>query len=76
MSVLSAYDLSMSFIERKLFDSITFTVEEKDKIGFIGANGSGKTTLLEKLLPQLIKKGLRVSVFNRTTFTGYRHSYC
>ena len=26
MSVLSAYDLSMSFIERKLFDSITFTL--------------------------------------------------
>ena len=53
MSVLSAYDLSMSFIERKLFDSITFTVEEKDKIGFIGANGSGKTTLFKILTGQL-----------------------
>lgn len=66
MSVLSAYDLSMSFIERKLFDSITFTVEEKDKIGFIGANGSGKTTLFKILTGQLSPDTGTVTVSKNT----------
>ena len=50
MSVLSAFDLGVTFVEKELFSSITFTVEERDKIGFIGANGAGKTTLLKVLL--------------------------
>ena len=39
MSVLSAFDLGVTFVEKELFSSITFNVEERDKIGFIGANG-------------------------------------
>ena len=35
-------------------------------LGITGYSGSGKTTLLEKLLPQLIKKGLRVSVIKHS----------
>lgn len=74
MSVLSAYDLSMSFIERKLFDSITFTVEEKDKIGFIGANGSGKTTLFKILTGQLTPDTGTVTVSKNTTI-GYMEQH-
>ena len=74
MSVLSAYDLSMSFIERKLFDSITFTVEEKDKIGFIGANGSGKTTLFKILTGQLSPDTGTVTVSKNTT-VGYMEQH-
>ena len=74
MSVLSAYDLSMSFIERKLFDSITVTVEEKDKIGFIGANGSGKTTLFKILTGQLSPDTGTVTVSKNTT-VGYMEQH-
>ena len=31
-------------------------------IGFAGYSGSGKTTLLEQLVPELVRRGLRVSV--------------
>lgn len=74
MSVLSAYDLGMSFIERKLFDSITFTVEEKDKIGFIGANGSGKTTLFKILTGQLTPDTGTVTV-SKNTCVGYMEQH-
>src|SRR5262245_3840114 len=30
--------------------------------GFAGWSGSGKTTLIEKLIPRLVKRGLRVSL--------------
>jgi molybdopterin-guanine dinucleotide biosynthesis protein B len=34
--------------------------------GFAGYSGSGKTTLIERVLPQLIGRGLRVSVIKHT----------
>ncbi len=34
--------------------------------GIAGYSGSGKTTLIEKLLPELIARGLRVSVIKHT----------
>ena len=34
--------------------------------GFAGYSGSGKTTLIERVLPQLIAHGLRVSVIKHT----------
>ena len=59
MSVLSAYDLSMSFIERKLFDSITFTVEEKDKIGIL--NNSELFAIIDKQIAQSIVRAYKRS---------------
>ena len=32
-----------------LFDKVTFSIDNHDKIGLIGANGSGKTTLFNIL---------------------------
>ncbi|MEQ1592340.1 MAG: molybdopterin-guanine dinucleotide biosynthesis protein B [Thiobacillaceae bacterium] len=34
--------------------------------GFAGYSGSGKTTLIERVLPQLVARGLRVSVIKHT----------
>ena len=47
MPVLSVHNLKKSFIERVLFDGVTFDIEKGDKVGFIGANGTGKTTLFK-----------------------------
>jgi ATP-binding cassette subfamily F protein uup len=52
-----------------LFQNISFTVSEADRIGVIGPNGSGKSTLLEMLLGRVkpdsgdvaIRKGTRLS---------------
>ncbi len=54
MSLLSVQKLSMSFGERELFRDVSFEVEAKDKIGFIGANGVGKTTLFKIICSELV----------------------
>jgi len=47
LPVLSVHNLAMSFIERQLFEDVSFDIEKGDKVGFIGANGVGKTTLFK-----------------------------
>ena len=53
MSIVSVQKLSMSFGERELFSDVSFEVETRDKIGFIGNNGVGKTTLFRILCSEL-----------------------
>lgn len=45
-SYLQIENLTKSYGDRMLFDSITFGVNEGEKIGLIAKNGSGKSTLL------------------------------
>lgn len=49
---LQVEDLTKSYGDRMLFDSITFGVNEGDKIGVIAKNGTGKSTLLRLLSGQ------------------------
>lgn len=44
---LQVEDLTKSYGDRILFDSISFGVNEGDKIGIIAKNGTGKSTLLK-----------------------------
>jgi len=50
MSLLSLSKVNKYFGERCLFENVSFSVEEHDKIGLIGANGTGKTTLFKMIL--------------------------
>jgi ATP-binding cassette subfamily F protein uup len=47
--IINAQDISKSFGANPLFQNISFTVSEGDRIGLIGPNGSGKSTLLRIL---------------------------
>ncbi|MFZ7102937.1 MAG: ABC-F family ATP-binding cassette domain-containing protein [Peptococcaceae bacterium] len=47
MSILSIENLVKSYGEKKLFENISFTIAERQRIGLIGVNGAGKTTLLK-----------------------------
>ncbi len=47
MNILSLENVSKNYGIKPLFENATFGIEERDKIGIIGANGSGKTTLLK-----------------------------
>ena len=48
--IISAQGLSKRYGVAPLFQNISFTVSEGDRIGVIGPNGSGKSTLLEMLV--------------------------
>ncbi|RXZ00440.1 ABC-F family ATP-binding cassette domain-containing protein [Fictibacillus sp. S7] len=47
MSLLSVEQLSKSYGDKTLFQDISFTISEKQRIGIIGVNGTGKSTLLK-----------------------------
>lgn len=47
MKMLTADKVSKTYGEKKLFDQISFTIGEKERIGLIGVNGTGKSSLLK-----------------------------
>ncbi len=49
-ALLTLHDLSKSFGTEDLFEDISFTVSEGDKIGLLGPNGAGKSTLLKIIM--------------------------
>ncbi|HNY27263.1 MAG TPA: ABC-F family ATP-binding cassette domain-containing protein [Candidatus Sumerlaeota bacterium] len=49
MALLTAQNLSKTYVEKVLFHDVSFSVEERDRIALIGVNGSGKTTLMRVL---------------------------
>ena len=47
MVLLTAENIRKSYGTRVIFDDISFSIHEGDKIGVIGVNGTGKSTLLK-----------------------------
>jgi len=47
--IINAQRISKAFGASPLFQDVSFTVSERDRIGLIGPNGSGKSTLLRIL---------------------------
>jgi ATP-binding cassette subfamily F protein uup len=67
--IINAQGISKAFGSNPLFQNVSFTVAEGDRIGLIGPNGSGKSTLLRILAGEetpddgeiAFRKRLRVS---------------
>ena len=47
--IINVKEISKAFGANPLFQNVSFTVTEGDRIGLIGPNGSGKSTLLRIL---------------------------
>lgn len=50
MNVLDVQNLTLSFGENTLFSNISFDIQDKDKVGFVGVNGAGKTSLFKLII--------------------------
>jgi ATP-binding cassette subfamily F protein uup len=69
MNYLSVENLSKSYGEKVLFESITFGLSSGEKVGLVAKNGAGKSTLLKILIGQeisdsgkvIFKKDIRVA---------------
>ncbi len=62
--LISADNLTFGFNGETLLDKLCFTINEGDRVGFIGGNGEGKTTLLRLILSQLDKESGTLFVKN------------
>lgn len=49
MKELSVLNITKTYGEKTLFDGISFTISEGERVGLIGTNGTGKTSLLNVL---------------------------
>ena len=74
LAALSVRNLGVTFVERTLFEGVSFDVEARDKVGFIGANGVGKTTLFKVLNGELAPTE-GVAAFERGTVVGYMEQH-
>ncbi len=74
MTILNVYQISKGFAARPLFQDLTFSIGESDRIGLIGPNGAGKSTLLKILAGQMtcddgklaLQKGLRIGFLEQS----------
>ena len=55
--ILEAKDISKSFGDKHVLDSVNIDVERGEKIAFVGQNGQGKSTLAKILVGELESKG-------------------
>src|SRR5438093_11850390 len=64
--IINAQALSKKYGSAPLFENISFTVSEGDRIGLIGPNGSGKSTLLQILEGRIQPDSGDVAIRKRT----------
>lgn len=72
--LISADNLSFGFNGGSLLESVTFSLNEGDRVGLIGGNGEGKTTLIRLILGELDgengtlfrKNGIRIGYLAQT----------
>lgn len=72
--LINANNLKKSFGENVLFSGAAFSVDDKDKIGFIGINGAGKSTLVKILMGQMSYDSGEIFK-NKQLKTGYLEQY-
>ena len=70
MIILSCKDICKSYGIRDVLKNITFSINEGDKVGIIGANGEGKSTLFKIITKELSQDSGEVFIDKNKTI-GY-----
>jgi ATP-binding cassette subfamily F protein uup len=70
LNYLSVENISKSFGERTLFDSITFGISKGEKVALLARNGTGKSTLLS-ILSKIEEPDSGRVVFNKDIKVGF-----
>jgi ATP-binding cassette subfamily F protein uup len=64
--IVNAQEITKAFGANPLFQNVSFTISDGDRIGLIGPNGSGKSTLLRILAGEVTPDSGEVSFRKRT----------
>src|SRR5690606_25933648 len=72
MNYLSIESLSKSFGEKKLFENISFGIDQGQKIALVGINGAGKSTLMKIIMGLEVPDAGEIAI-NQLVKVGYVH---
>ncbi|MGA2447182.1 MAG: ABC-F family ATP-binding cassette domain-containing protein [Polyangiaceae bacterium] len=75
MTLLQVADLRFGYAGDTLFDGVTFSLAQGDRVALVAPNGSGKTTLLRLIAGELDADSGSVVLRGETTFGYYRQSH-
>src|ERR1700722_14017565 len=75
MTLLQVADLRFGYAGDTLFEGVTFSLAQGDRVALVAPNGSGKTTLLRLLAKELEPDQGSVVLKRDTTLAYYRQSH-
>ena len=71
MIAITVDGISLSFGTTQILESVSFSLDETDRLGVIGVNGSGKSTLFKIITGELEASSGNVYIYRRERLSGY-----
>ncbi len=84
MNILNIEHVSKIFGDKKIFDDVSYGVQEGDKIGIVGLNGTGKTTMLNIIAGVeevdegqiIMQNGIRLAYLSQNPYFPENATFC
>lgn len=69
--MLTLQDISLSFSERQIFDKLSLSLNDGEKVALVGPNGAGKTSLLRIILGEILPDSGTIILPSGASKVGY-----